>query len=109
MTAPIIERPDNIVDDADKLEEKIFVEEVKEYVKRTRTLQSNLATIFAVAWGQCSEAMKASMKTHNGYDEMALVNNCVWLLKQIRSVTLQFHDNKDSSMSLLDAQFGFLS
>jgi hypothetical protein len=31
------------------------------------------------------------------------------MLKQIRSVTLQFHDNKDSFMSLLDAQFGFLS
>ncbi|KAI2502818.1 Reverse transcriptase (RNA-dependent DNA polymerase) [Fragilaria crotonensis] len=109
MAAPTIERPDNIVEAADKLKEMIFAEEVKEYVKRTRTLKSNLATIFAVAWGQCSEAMKARVKTHNGYDAMALANDCVWLLKQIRSVTLQFHDNKDSFMSLLDAQFGFLS
>ena len=109
MAAKTIERPDNIVEAADKLEEMIFAEEVKEYVKRTRTLKSNLATIFAVAWGQCSEAMKARVKTHNGYDAMALANDCVWLLKQIRSVTLQFHDNKDSFMSLLDAQFGFLS
>jgi hypothetical protein len=54
--------------------------------------------------------MKARVKTHSGYDEMALTNDCVWLLKQIRSVTLQFHDSKDSFMSLLlDAQFGFLS
>ncbi|KAI2510045.1 Reverse transcriptase (RNA-dependent DNA polymerase) [Fragilaria crotonensis] len=109
MMAPTIERPDDIVEDAGKLEEMIFAEEVKEYVKRTRTLKSNLATIFAVAWGQCSEAMKARVKTHSGYDEMAMANDCVWLLKQIRSVTLQFHDNKDSFMSLLDAQFGFLS
>jgi hypothetical protein len=49
--------------------------------------------------------MKARVKTHSGYDEMALTNDCVWLLKQIWSVTLQFHDSKDSFMSLLlDAQ-----
>ena len=109
MTVPTIERPDNIAEEANKLEEMIFAEEVKEYAKRTRMLKSNLATIFAVAWGQCSEAMKARVKTHNGNDAMALTNDCIWLLKQIRSVTLQFHDNKDSFMSLLDAQFGFLS
>ena len=57
----------------------IFAEEVKEYVKRTRTLKSNLATIFAVAWGQCSNAMKARVKTHSGYEEMSSTNNCVWL------------------------------
>ena len=55
----------------------IFAEEVKEYVKRTRTLKSNLATIFAVAWGQCSDAMKARVKTHSGYEEMSLANDCV--------------------------------
>ncbi len=109
MKAPEVEQPDNIATDADKLTEMIFAEEVKEFVKCTRTLKSNLATIFAVAWGQCSEAMKARVKTRKGYEAMAVANDCVWLLSQIRSVTLQFHDSKDSFMSLLDAQFGFLS
>jgi hypothetical protein len=53
--------------------------------------------------------MKACVKTHTGYNASVLANDCVWMLKQIRSVTLQFHDNKDSFMSLLDGQFGFLS
>jgi hypothetical protein len=110
MKAPDVEQPDNIATDADKLTEMIFAEEVKDFVKRTRTLKSNLATIFAVAWGQCCDAMKARVKTHKGYEAMAVVaNDCVWLLSQIRSVTLQFHNSKDSFMSLLDAQFGFLS
>ncbi len=87
----------------------IFAEEVKQFVKQNSTLKSNLSTIFSVAWGQCSDDMKARVKNHKGYDEKVLANDCVWLLKQIRSVTLQFHDNKDSFMSLLDAQFGFLS
>jgi hypothetical protein len=44
-TTPNVARPENIADDADKLDEVIFLEEVKEYVKRTRALMSNLATI----------------------------------------------------------------
>ncbi len=53
--------------------------------------------------------MKARVKTHAGYEEKSLANDCVWLLSQIRSVTLQFHDSKDSFMCILDAQFGFHS
>ena len=109
MATPEVDRPENIADDADRVAEMIFAEEVKEFVKRTRALKSNLATIFAVAWGQCSDAMKARVKTHVGYEDMTAANDCVWLFSQIRSVTLQFHDSKDSFMSLLDAQFGFLS
>ena len=110
MAVPQIKRPQSIpAEGADRLDEMIFQEEAKEYVRRVRTLDSNMATIFAVAWGQCSEAMKARVKTHTGYEEKALANDCMWLLQQIRSVTLQFHDTKDSWTSLLDAQFGFLS
>jgi hypothetical protein len=54
MTEPKIERPVTIEEGADKLDEMIFAEEVKEYFKRTQSLKSNLATIYAVAWGQCS-------------------------------------------------------
>jgi hypothetical protein len=109
MTAPSIDRPPPFEEGANKLEEMIYAEEVKEYVKRARTLTSNLATIYAVAWGQCSEDMKARVKTHEGYDDKSTANDCVWLFQQIRSVTLQFNDSKDGFMSLLDAQFNFLS
>jgi hypothetical protein len=109
MTAPSIERPVTIAEGADKLEEMIFAEEVKEYVKRTRSLKSNLATIYAVAWGQCSADMKARVKTHEGYETKSVANDCVWLLRQIRSVTLQFNESKDGFMSLLDAQHRFLA
>ena len=109
MAEPTVERPENIGEGADMVAKMIFAEEVKQFVKQNSTLKSNLSTIFSVAWGQCSDDMKARVKNHKGYDEKVLANDCVWLLKQIRSVTLQFHDNKDSFMSLLDAQFGFLS
>jgi hypothetical protein len=42
MTEPKIERPVAIEEGADKLDKMIFAEEAKEYVKRTRSLKSNL-------------------------------------------------------------------
>ena len=40
----------------------LWQEEVKDYFKRKREVKTSLATIYAVAWGQCSEAMKAKIK-----------------------------------------------
>ena len=47
-----------------KTEEMIWTEEVKTYVKRSQALRGNLATLYAITWGQCSEAMKAKVRSH---------------------------------------------
>ena len=110
MATPIIERP--VPPPAKKgLEEfntMFFAEEVREFSRRKRAPVSNLATIFAVAWGQCSEEMKLQLKAHDGYEASALSNDCVWLFMNIRSVTQQFQDSKDGFLSLFDAQHSFL-
>jgi hypothetical protein len=82
---------------------------VKEYVRPVRSLKSNMATIQAVVWGQCSEAMKAKIKSLMGYKEMAEKNDCFWLLKQIKAVTLQFDEKRNKFISLLDARTSFLN
>ena len=104
-----IERPEETDEEADTLSGMIFAEEVKEYVKRVRTLRSNLATVYAVAWGQCSEDMKVRVSTHDHYETKSAANDCVWLLEQIQSVKLQYHEGSDAFMSLLDALNSFLS
>ncbi len=57
---------------------------MKQFVKRESTLVSNMVTIHAVAWGQCSEAMKARLKSLDGYQAKADANDCLWLLESIR-------------------------
>ena len=57
----------------------------------------------SVAWGQCSEDMKARIKTHEGYDEKSTTNDCLWLLQQIKSIKLQYHESTDAFVSLMDA------
>jgi hypothetical protein len=49
-----------------------------------------MATIHAVIWGQCSEAMKAKIKSLMPFARKATENDCLWFVKQIKSVTLQF-------------------
>jgi Zinc knuckle len=92
-----------------KTEELIHLEEVKAYVKRTQLLKSNLGTIHAVTWGQCSEAMKAKIKALVDYKVKTEDNDCFWLLKQIKAVTLQFDEKRNKFISLLDARTSLLN
>ena len=109
MANPEIQEPDNIAEGATEMKRMIFAEEVKEFVRRTRFLKSNLATVHTVIWGQCSEDMKSKVKTHIvGYKEKVAAHDCAWLLKQIKLVTLQFDVSWNAYLSLLDAQESFL-
>ena len=109
MRTPTINLPGNLAPGAGNTTKMIFTEEEKEYVKRTRVLTNNIATVIAVIWGQISENMKARVKTSDSYTDKVTKNDCFWLLRQIRLITLQFDESKSAILSLLDTQQGFLS
>lgn len=54
----------------------IWKEAAKSYCSRTTTLTGNLATLYAVIWGQCSKSMKAKLKAAHDYIEKAAANDC---------------------------------
>ena len=104
MANPEIQEPDNIAEGATIMKRMIFAEDVKEFVRRTRFLaQEQLATVHSEIWGQCSKDMKSKAKTHIGYKEKVTAHDCAWLLKQIKSMTLQFDVSQNAYLSLLDA------
>ena len=109
IKTPMLDEPEELESTASKLEELIWNEQVKEFVKRSRELRSNLATMYAVAWGQCSPAMRAKIKSLDGYEERMSGNDCAWLLQQVRAVTLQFDAKRNPFLSLLDARASFLT
>ena len=86
--------------EADSTDLIIFQAEVQEYVKRKTELQGNLAAIHAVAWGQCSEALKSKIKSLPGYEEKTAEHDCVWLLEKIASVMQKFEETRHLSTSL---------
>jgi hypothetical protein len=62
-------------------------EEIKANVNRLGVLRGNLAAIFAVAIGQCSNAMKVKLKLLKEFQARSKKNDCHWLLKNILSIS----------------------
>ena len=105
-TYPTIDKPikpakGNATDPDDELEQLILKEEVKQYVLRTKELKTNLAALHSVAWGQCSEALKAKIKSLTGYQEKADNYDCVWLIGKIASVMQKFEETKHGATSMV--------
>lgn len=104
ITTPAVTMPAEPGPNPSRTQETIYNEKIKQYVRRESVLASNQATIHAVTWGQCSEAMKAKVKTLTDYQERSDSNDCVWLLESIRAVTLELDEKRNGIMSLLDAR-----
>jgi hypothetical protein len=84
-----------------------YTAEIKEFVKSNRTLSGNLAIVHANVWGQCSNAMKARIKSSNYHEVRMLANHCLWLFQEERSVTLQFEQSQNPYVSLFDEKASF--
>ncbi|KAI2493026.1 hypothetical protein MHU86_21527 [Fragilaria crotonensis] len=88
--------------DADETDLAIWNEDIRDYAKRKRVLRGNLAALQAVIWGQCSEAMKAKVKSLDGYAASAKEDDCEWLLNNIKAITMQQQQGQ-SADSYLEA------
>jgi hypothetical protein len=51
--------------------------------------------------------MKAKLKSLYDYDTITAENDCHWLLKEVKSVTLQYDQNGNTYISLADAKASF--
>lgn len=109
MKLPELEKPMKPGEGADETDLAIWNEDIRDYAKRKRALRGNLAAIHAVIWGQCSEAMKAKVKSIDGYADSATNDDCEWLLSNIKAVTMQFDAKHNGYISMLDATASFLN
>lgn len=57
-------------------------------------------------WGQCSEAMKARLKSPEAYDAKTAEDDCKWLFSNIQVITMLFDENHHGYTSMLDATVG---
>ena len=93
-------------DDADV---ELWKEEIKALAKQKRVLRSNLSAIHAIIWGQCSEAMKARIKSLSEYEVKAAEDDCKWFLSNIQAITMQFDERHHGYTSMLNAIDGLLN
>ena len=107
LRLPTIAKPsadglDLVNNPADKIE---WAETYKIYVSRRRELEDNLRNVYAVAWGQCSEPMKAKLQSFAEFEDKDGVCDCVWLLTSVRAVTYKFDEQRDVCLSLCEARW----
>jgi hypothetical protein len=110
LSMPTVEQPTEIDErTATKADIKVYDKELDIYVIRKTKLKDNVKALYAVAWGQCSDAMKAKIKTSDKYEEERDANNISWLLKEIRGVTFGFESQRTLALSLQLARQDFYS
>jgi Zinc knuckle len=107
MVAPNITEPADLPATPTKRQEVIWEAGLKSYSRRLEEMRSNLTTLYAVIWGQCSEAMRTKIRALADFPTGNRNNNCVWLLHEIKGVTHQFDTKRSIFLSLLDARIAY--
>jgi hypothetical protein len=100
LTLPTLTAPVILPITADELEKLLWKQDMVQYAQRRAYLVSNHKAIYAVIWGQCSEALRAKIKSHHEYIAKKAESECGWLLKEIKGVMMRFESKSKPMWSL---------
>ena len=97
---PSVEKP-TITDEQkkDTAEVELHKLELKEYMEVKRKMAQEVKKMYAVIFGQCTEAMLNKVKASEDYEEMNDEGNAVWLLTKIRKITYLSDEKEDPFVS----------
>ena len=103
--------PDDLSEEEAKSATKILIwkTNVQTFVRRTEAQEKNCQSIHAVIWGQCSTAMKNKLQSLAELENKNDRCDCVWLLKEIKAITLRFEGTRYIFLSLDDAKTAYYS
>ena len=107
MTQPIARRPAPLKEDTTEDDKMIRNEKLKIYAKKTDALEQNLIAVHTIIWGQTSPAMQTKIKSVKDYDTKDAQHDCLWLLQQIKAITMSYENKKNPMMSELEAKERF--
>ena len=100
LVQPTLTAPVALPADADELTKLLWKQDVVQYAQRRAYLASNYKATYAVIWGQCSEAMRAKLKSDSEYLEKKAISECGWLLKEIKGIMMRFESKSKPMFSL---------
>jgi hypothetical protein len=68
----------------DPVDQAIFDEEVRQFVKDKAVITAAMKALYSVAWGQCSEALRSKLKSNPDYNTFSANADSLQLLQAIR-------------------------
>ena len=91
------------------VEMEIFKNEINSYVKRKETLSANIQQAYSLVLGQCTQLMLNKLKCKENWDLIDSNQNVIDLLKEIKSITYNFEEQKYLPLSIHNAKASFYS
>ena len=64
----------------------IFVEDIKEYVKKRNILKESIQRLYFIIWEQCSKTTRANPGGTKGFNKIEEEKDSITLLREIKSV-----------------------
>ena len=107
MTQPTVARPAPLKEDTTEDDKMIRNERLKIYAKKMEALEQNLIAVHTIIWGQTSPAMQTKIKSTKEYETKFENHDCLWLLRQIKAITMSYENKKNPMMSELEAKEKF--
>ena len=108
LTLPTLEGP-TAPTTTDALAVAIFREEVKEFVKRTKKLEENVQLLWALVWGQASDAVRTKLEARRDHEDMRQRSAGVELLNAIKDLMYNVQELKYIPLAIHLAQRHFYS
>ena len=81
-------------EDATEDDKMIRNEKLKIYAKKTDALEQNLIAVHTIIWGQASPTVQTKIKSVKEYEAKADTYDCLWLLKQIKAITMNYESKR---------------
>ena len=88
-------------------DEAIFKEEIRQYIKDRKSLETTLASLYNVVWGQCSKLLQNKLKSSKHYSNFDNNSDVAALLKEIKTLSNKIEENTSIYDSLHEAKVKF--
>ena len=90
-------------------DKRVWEKEVDIYVDRKRNYEDNKMNLYAVAYGQCSKAMKAKLKTLQNFQNINDGHDLLGLLRAIKSIGEQLDTRDYFPKALVNIKLSFFN
>ena len=103
---PTVVKPE-LTSEATASEEAIFKEEIRQYIKDKKSLETTLVSLYNVVWGQCSKLLQNKLKANKNYIKFNDTSDVATLLTEIKTLSNKIEENTSIYDSLHEAKVKF--
>ena len=86
---------------ANRYEIRKWEKKVDEHIKRENCLDRNIAKLYNLVWGQCTQAMQAEMKTYDNWDTISQQQDAIGAIVTIKNIVYNFEAQQKRTVGLL--------